>query len=111
MPPGGIPPLGNPPSEPDEYTRREKLHNDRLQQDNEHSKSYFSRAYGFAQLWVGFLFGFIPIQMWLNAHKIGLSDAQFVAVVGSLSGTILGFWWLVGRHLFPAPHAGDEKKG
>ena len=78
-----------------------RLKNDRQEQDNKLSKHYARRAYRFAKIWVGLLIVFIPAQMALNYFGRGLSDKSFMTVVGSLTASILGFWYLVGRYLFP----------
>lgn len=85
-----------------EQIRQARLKNDRQEQDNTLSKHYARRAYKFSKCWVGFLLTFIPTQMVLESFHLGLSPSEFIAVIGSLSLSVLGYWWLVGRYLFPA---------
>ena len=82
--------------------RKYKLKNDRQEQDNKLSKRYASRAYRFSKWWVGFLLLFIPVQVILRCFSLGLREGEFIAVIGSLSASVLGYWWLVGRYLFPS---------
>lgn len=74
----------------DEFKRAIKLKNDRQEQDNLLSKHYARRAYRFSKCWVGFLLIFIPVQMILQSCHVGLTEKEFISVVGALSGSILG---------------------
>ncbi len=56
-----------------------------------------------AQLWVTFLISVTIFQMLLRIFGTGLHDGEFIAVVTTTTASVFGFWWLVGRYLFPAP--------
>jgi hypothetical protein len=91
--------------EPEDQTRRKlRLENDRIDQDNKLSKEYSTRAFYFAITWLIFLIVFIAAQSVLVAIGMGMSDKSFIAVVISLTAAVFGFWYLVGRYLFP--HSG-----
>jgi hypothetical protein len=39
-------------------------------------------------------------QFWLNAKGVGLDRYQFITLITTTSGSVFGFWLLVGRYLF-----------
>ena len=74
---------------------------DRARQDNAESRIYAERAYNIVFIWIVFLFAIILMQFFMKKLGYGLEREEFIAVVGSLTASMFGFWYLVGRHLFP----------
>jgi len=87
---------------------KKKLRNRRLEQDNRQSEEYASRAYKFARIWVIFIPLLIIFQFIGRSFHYGLEKEEFIVVVGSLTTSIFGFWYLVGRHLFPFGKEKDD---
>jgi len=85
----------------DEDIRKKKILNDGLAQDNDLRFDYAEKAYSLVQTWVGFTIVLICCQFGLKRFGFYLEKEEFIAVVISLTGTMFGFWMLVGRYLFP----------
>ena len=62
-----------------------------------------------AQLWVIFLISVTFVQLFLRIFERGLHDGEFIAVVTTTTASVFGFWWLVGRYLFPAAPEKEDK--
>jgi len=86
----------------DEEKRRLYLWNQSLQQDIDERKRYAGRAYRITLIWVWFLVGITVLHL---ASKLalnrGLETAEFITIITTTTGSVFGFWWLVGRYLFP----------
>jgi hypothetical protein len=87
-------------------TQEEKEH-DRLRnisygQDINQRKRYAIRSYRVTLYWVWFLIGISVLQLASKlAFSRGLETVEFVTIVTTTTGSVFGFWWLVGRYLFP----------
>ena len=95
-------------SDPD--TERKRLQNERLQEDNRQSQKYCKRAYKITKIWLWFLIIVITAQFVLEACGHGLREKEFIAVIVTLTGSVFGFWYLVGKYLFN-PQNGNQEKG
>jgi hypothetical protein len=70
-------------------------------QDMGERKIFADRAFLITLVWVGFLI-LLPLgQVGISFWGKGLDDAQFITVVTTTTGSVFGFWYLVGRYLFP----------
>ena len=61
---------------------------------------FHDRAFFVSVVWIVFLVLLPFVQMTFSVWGFGLSDAQFIAVVGSTTAAVFGFWLLVGKYLF-----------
>ena len=86
------------------------LFNERLGQDNKQSRLYGERAFVLVRTWVVFLMALIAAQFVYGRQNFGLTEKEFVTVVVSLTGSVFGFWYLVGRYLFPSNDPGKADK-
>lgn len=84
-----------------EAARARKLRNDSDQQDMEERQRYAEHAYGITQAWVGFLIVLTFAQLSLKPLGLGLGREEFIAVFTTTTASVFGFWFLVGRYLFP----------
>lgn len=75
-------------------------HAERIQDMGERRK-FSDRAFAVTVVWVLFLILLPMLQMVFSIWGVGLSDAQFVTVITTTTGAVFGFWYLVGRYLFP----------
>lgn len=55
------------------------------------------------RVWVLFLVVITLLQWISRLFGIGLQPEEFIAVVTTTTGSVFGFWWLVGRYLFKGP--------
>lgn len=62
---------------------------------------FSDRAFLITLVWAGVICVVPFFQMFFSIWGKGLSDAQFVAVVTTTTASVFGFWYLVGRYLFP----------
>lgn len=78
------------------------IENRHREQEIEQRRVYAERAYGLTQTWVGFIIVVTSVQFALSVMDMGrLTPNEFIAVLTSTTASILGFWALVGRGLFP----------
>jgi hypothetical protein len=91
-----------------EQEKERELTNLSLAQDINERKRYARRSYKITRIWVWFLIAMSISQL---ATRIifarGLETAEFIAVITTTTGSVFGFWWLVGRYLFPGPIRAD----
>lgn len=80
--------------------RRRRLENDTIEDDNKQRRDYYYKSHGIIQSWIGFLIVLIISQFTLKPMGYSLATEEFIAVVVSLTGSVFGFWYLVGRYLF-----------
>lgn len=119
-PPPNLPELGNgvevinPDPTPDqeltlfaqrdvEDVKRMQLLNARLLHDNAQSQKYCKRAYKITKRWICFLMVVIAAQYVGRIYNVGFTEAEFIAIIISLTGSVFGFWYLVGKYLFRSP--------
>ncbi len=69
--------------------------------DIEFKEKYFGLTKWITGFWAGFIMIAVATQIVLNAMGAGLSDPAFIALITTTTGTLLGFWYLIGRSLFP----------
>jgi hypothetical protein len=81
--------------------RRLEAQTAQLEQNVRERRRFAMRAYRMAQLWICFLIIVVILQIFLRIFGSGLHDKEFITVVTTTTGTVFGFWWLVGRYLFP----------
>lgn len=62
---------------------------------------FADRAFLIAFVWVVFLIVLPFAQMIFSIWGHGLTDPQFVTVITTTTASVFGFWYLVGRYLFP----------
>ena len=91
--------------------RRWTLENDTIEDDNRQRKDYYEKSHSIIQAWVGFLIVLIISQFSLRPLGLNLGREEFIAVVVSLSGSIFGFWSLVGRYLFDPRNTNKKVAG
>lgn len=77
-------------------------------QDMDERKIFADRSFLLALIWVIFLVIMPFFQMLVSKWGYGLSDNQFIAVVTTTTASVFGFWYLVGRYLFPNNNAKPE---
>ncbi len=93
-----------------ERTRALQIENRLREQELEQRNTYAERAYGLTQTWVGFIIVVTSVQFALAVMDFGrLTPTEFVAVLTSTTASILGFWALVGRGLFPVRSNREDK--
>ncbi len=61
------------------------------------------------QSWVGFIIVLTIAQFSLAPIKMGLSQAEFIAIVTTTTAAVFGFGLLVGNFLFPKGGSGKRK--
>jgi hypothetical protein len=84
-----------------EQEKERELANISLEQDINERKRYARRSYKITKVWVLFLIGMSVSQ--LVARVVwgrGLQTAEIITVITTTTGSVFGFWWLVGRYLF-----------
>lgn len=81
--------------------RAKHLKNKQYEQDIRERKRFAIHAVRFTKSWICFLIIVTFIQQFLGIWHAGLSDGEFIAVVTTTTVSVLGFWLLVGRYLFP----------
>ncbi|MCH2486469.1 MAG: hypothetical protein MK010_01830 [Erythrobacter sp.] len=64
-------------------------------------RRYFQLTQKVTGRWACFIIIAVSAQIVLNAFGLGLSDAAFIALITTTTTTLLGFWFLIGRYLFP----------
>lgn len=89
----------NPVDDPADLNARLE-HAERLQDMGERRK-FSDRAFAVTVVWVLFLITLPVLQMFFSIWGVGLTDAQFVTVITTTTSAVFGFWYLVGRYLFP----------
>jgi hypothetical protein len=85
----------NLPSEMDKLNIHDK------RRDIAFKRKYFSLTQNITGRWACFIIIAVTAQIILNAFGKGLSDAAFIALITTTTTTLLGFWYLIGRYLFP----------
>ena len=90
----------NNPTDLNDVMMRERM------QDMDERIIFADRAFLIAILWVIFLICLPILQSVLSFWKFGLTDAQFITVITTTTASVFGFWYLVGRYLFPQPGGG-----
>lgn len=83
------------PTDLNEVILRERL------QDMGERIIFADRAFLLAFLWVVFLIALPILQMFFSIWGKGLTDIQFSTVITTTTASVFGFWYLVGRYLFP----------
>lgn len=95
------------PEGEDRFFRDEKyrtLRNNQFEQNIRERRRFGIRAYRMAQAWLTFLMFIVVAQLFLKLFGHGLSEKEFITVVTTTTASVFGFWWLVGRYLFPGSH-------
>jgi hypothetical protein len=78
-------------------------------QDMGERKIFADRAFFITLIWVGFII-LLPIgQTVMSFWGKGLDDPQFITVVTTTTASVFGFWFLVGRYLFPSNGKNKEQ--
>ncbi len=84
---------------PDE--RRRHLQNKELEDQIGFKRDFAKKSGWVAGIWIGFLIALTAGQFSLKKWGFGLTEYEYIAVIGSASAPILAFWLVVGRNLFP----------
>jgi TM2 domain-containing membrane protein YozV len=80
--------------------KEKRLRNEDLEQDIRERQKYAKRSFNLTCVWIGFIMVSTAAQFVLNAIGKGIDRYQFVTLITTTNGTVLGFWLLVGRYLF-----------
>lgn len=67
----------------------------------DHRNRFAEISYGIMQAWVGFLIVLTIMQFALKPLGLGLTPAEFIAVLTTTTAAVFGFGLLVGNFLFP----------
>jgi hypothetical protein len=86
------------------------LQNASFKDDNQQRKDYYKKSHAIIQAWIGFLMVLIFSQFLLRPFGYSLEKEEFIAVVVSLSGSVFGFWYLVGQYLFEPKRSKKDDK-
>jgi len=92
-------------SDPDSH--RKRLTNIQTAQNIQECKKYASNSSKLATCWTVFLIIVVIAQFFARWFGSGLHSEEFIAVVTTTTASVLGFWYLVGRYLFPKEGSGD----
>ena len=79
---------------------RELLENYSFRQDIEERKRFANRAFGITLTWIIFLIMLTIVQFFLKKYGFGLTALEFNVVFSTTTGSVLVFWYLVGKYLF-----------
>jgi hypothetical protein len=85
-------------SNPDE--KEKFLRNKELEETLGYRKQYFCSAKRLAEVWVGFAI-FMTIYQFIKPFGWHLESNEYIALVASALGTVVGLWWQVGKSMFP----------
>lgn len=80
--------------------RKRHLHNENLAQDIIERRKYSQRSFNLTCVWVGFIIMSTVAQFVLNAIHRGIDRYQFITLITTTTGSVFGFWLIVGRYLF-----------
>lgn len=93
----------------DPENERKHLDNRSFKQDMRQRKTYAFRSYKITIGWVAFLMITTIAQMVCHvAFNSGLESTEFVTVFTTTTGSVFGYWWLVGRYLFKGPEKPEK---
>lgn len=92
-------------SDPDNH--RKRLSNRQTEQNINERKKYASNSSRLAICWAAFLIIVVIAQFVARWFGSGLHSEEFIAVVTTTTASVFGFWYLVGRYLFPKEGSGD----
>ncbi len=84
-----------------------RLKNNEFQDIINFRKKFVGQSAWIAWIWVGFLITLTIGQFSLKKYGCGLTEYEYIAIVGSASAPILAFWLVVGRGLFPKAPPGS----
>lgn len=76
------------------------LENTQFEIDIKERRRFAERAYWMATIWLGFVVVLTALQFFGRPQFTGLETPSFLAVIGTTTVSVLGFWLLVGRYLF-----------
>lgn len=76
----------------------------------DHRDRFAEISYGIMRAWVAFIIILTTAQFALKPFRIGLSEAEFMAVVTSTTAAVFGFGLLVGNFLFPKGGSGVRRR-
>lgn len=88
----------------DPADHRKRLENHSLRQDIRERKTFASRAFYITITWVAFLVLLTAAQFLLRKFGYGLTEIEFNIVFSTTTGSVLVFWYLVGKYLFNSPN-------
>jgi hypothetical protein len=83
--------------------QEKRLRNQALAQDIAERRKFAKRSFVLTCAWIVFIILSTVAQFVLNAFGKGLERSEFITLVTTTTGSVLGFWLLVGRYLFPSP--------
>jgi hypothetical protein len=92
-----------------EDQRTKRLKNNNIESELNLREKYAQRSFYFAILWLIFLIALTFSQFVFRNEKIGLKEAEFLAVSTTTTAAVFGFWAIVLRSLFPSK-AQETKK-
>jgi len=72
------------------------------QQERALRKKYAARSYWFSVVWAAFIATFILLKGFGYTIGFDMEQAEFLTVIGALSATILTYYTIVIRFLFPS---------
>jgi hypothetical protein len=84
----------------DHEAERRTLENTSFKQDIAERKTFASKAFCISYAWIGFLITLTVGQFFLKKWGFGLSGIEFNIVFSTTTGSVLVFWYLVGKYLF-----------
>lgn len=90
--------------------REKRLRNEGLAQDIRERRKYARRSFNLTCVWIGFIILSTVAQFSLNAYQRGLDRYQFITLITTTTATVLGFWLLVGRYLFPVSPSSESPR-
>jgi hypothetical protein len=88
--------------------QEKRLRNQALAQDITERRKYAGYSFALTCVWVGFIIFSTIAQFTLKAVGKGLDQAEFITLITTTTGSVLGFWLLVGRYLFRSPSMSQE---
>jgi hypothetical protein len=91
----------------DHESHRRLLSNIQIAQNIGERKKYGRYSLILAISWLIFLIMVVIAQFAARLYGAGLHPEEFIAVVTTTTASVFGFWYLVGRYLFPKEGSGD----
>ena len=82
--------------------KAKRLMNEGLEQDIQERRKYAKRSFNLTCAWLLFIAASTTAQFTLKAFGKGLDPSEFITLITTTTGAVLGFWLLVGRYLFRA---------
>jgi len=91
----------------DPETHRRLLSNRQIEENIVERKKYGLYSSILAISWMIFIVIVVIAQFVARLYGAGLRPEEFIAVVTTTTASVFGFWYLVGRYLFPKEGSGE----